>query len=58
MDRDFHGWVAESYGEEAARAAANLMGVATFDADPGRLSAAFVWERMLRIFGSMPPPAR
>lgn len=58
VDRDFHGWVAESYGEEAARAAGNLMGVATFDADPGRLSAAFVWERMLRVFGSMPPPAR
>jgi phytoene dehydrogenase-like protein len=58
VDRDFHGWVAESYGEEAVRAAANLMGVATFDADPGRLSAAFVWERMLRVFGSVPPPAR
>jgi phytoene dehydrogenase-like protein len=58
VDRDFHGWVAESYGEEAARAAGSLMGVATFDADPGRLSAAFVWERMLRVFGSVPPPAR
>jgi phytoene dehydrogenase-like protein len=58
VDRDFHGWVAEPYGEEAARAAGNLMGVVTFDADPGRLSAAFVWERMLRIFGSVPPPAR
>jgi phytoene dehydrogenase-like protein len=58
VDRDFHGWVAESYGEEAARAAGTLMGVATFDADPGRLSAAFVWERMLRVFGSVPPPAR
>ena len=58
VDRDFHGWVARSYGEEAARAAGSLMGVATFDADPGRLSAAFVWERMLRVFGSVPPPAR
>jgi hypothetical protein len=58
VDRDFHGWVAEPYGEEAARAAGSLMGVATFHADPGRLSAAFVWERMLRVFGSVPPPAR
>jgi hypothetical protein len=58
VDRDFHGWVAESHGEETAKAAGSLMGVATFDADPGRLSAAFVWERMLRVFGSVPPPAR
>ena len=26
-----------------------LIGVVTFDADPGRLSAAFVWERLLRV---------
>jgi NAD(P)-binding Rossmann-like domain len=58
VDRDFHGWVAARYGEEAATAAANLMGVATFDADPGRLSAAFVWERMRRVFGGLPPAAR
>jgi NAD(P)-binding Rossmann-like domain len=58
VDRDFHGWVAARYGEEAARAASNLMGVATFDADPGRLSAAFVWERMQRVFGRLPPAAR
>jgi hypothetical protein len=58
VDRDFHGWVAARYGQDAARAAANLMGVATFDADPGRLSAAFVWERMRRVFGGLPlPPA-
>jgi hypothetical protein len=58
VDRDFHGWVAAHYGQEAATAAANLMGVATFDADPGRLSAAFVWERMRRVFGGLPPAAR
>ncbi len=58
VDRDFYGWVAARYGEEAARAASNLMGVATFDADPGRLSAAFVWERMRRVFGGLPPAAR
>jgi hypothetical protein len=32
--------------------------VATFDADPGRLSAAFVWARMRRVFGGLPPAAR
>ena len=58
VDRDFHGWVAVRYGQDAARAAASLMGVATFDADPGRLSAAFVWERMRRVFGGLPPAAR
>jgi NAD(P)-binding Rossmann-like domain len=58
VDRDFHGWVAAGYGEEAGRAASNLMGVATFDADPGRLSAAFMWERLRRVFGGLPPAAR
>jgi hypothetical protein len=58
VDQDFHGWVAARYGDEAARVASNLMGVATFDADPGRLSAAFVWERMRRVFGGLPPAAR
>ncbi|WP_327001822.1 hypothetical protein OHA72_42845 [Dactylosporangium sp. NBC_01737] len=36
-------------------AASNLMGVATFDAAPGRLSAAFVWPRLLRVFAPSPP---
>ena len=55
-DVDFRTWVALRYGEDAAAAAAGLMGVATFDADPGRLSAAFVVERMRRVY-AMPPPA-
>jgi NAD(P)-binding Rossmann-like domain len=58
VDQDFRGWVAAHYGEDAARAASNLLGVATFDADPGRLSAAFGWERMRRVFGGLPPAAR
>jgi len=56
VDAAFTGWVAGRHGPEAARLAANLMGVATFDADPGRLSAAFVWERLRRVF-AVPPPA-
>ena len=35
MDVDFHTWAAALHGEEAARAAAHLLGVVTFDADPG-----------------------
>ncbi|WP_405149144.1 NAD(P)-binding protein [Sphaerisporangium sp. NBC_01403] len=54
-DVDFHTWIRGHHGERAASAASNLMGVATFDADPGRLSAAFVWERLLRVFAPNPP---
>jgi len=56
-DVDFRTWASGRYGEQAARLASGLMGVATFDADPGRLAAAFVWERMRRVFG-FPPPAK
>jgi len=49
VDRDFHSWAAERYGERAADAASAFAGVVTFTADPGRLSAAFVWERLLRV---------
>lgn len=55
VDGDFRTWIRGQHGDEAAAAAANLMGVATFDADPGRLSAAFVWPRLLRVFAPSPP---
>jgi len=48
VDEDFASWAGRLFGPEAARAAAALVGVLTYDADPGRLSAAFVWERILR----------
>jgi phytoene dehydrogenase-like protein len=54
---DFGTWIAERHGATAARLAANAAGVFTFDADPGRLSAAFVAERLRRAF-AVPPPAR
>ncbi|GAA2622124.1 NAD(P)-binding protein [Dactylosporangium fulvum] len=50
VDRSFAEWA-------GCPEAAALMGVATFDHDPGRLSAAFVWDRMRRVF-AVPPPAR
>ncbi|HET9516596.1 MAG TPA: NAD(P)-binding protein [Actinoplanes sp.] len=55
VDVSFADWVGGRHGPQAARLAANLMGVATFDADPGRLSAAFVWERLRRVFAVRPP---
>jgi NAD(P)-binding Rossmann-like domain len=58
VDRDFHSWAAELHGEEAARAAANLMGIVTYDADPGRLSAAFVWDLLLRATAPRAPAVR
>jgi phytoene dehydrogenase-like protein len=53
----FRTWAEERFGSGTADAASNLMGVATFDADPGRLSADFVLSRLRRVF-AVPPPAR
>jgi phytoene dehydrogenase-like protein len=50
---DFGSWAGQRYGEEAVRAAAGLLGVVTYTADVAGLSAAFVWERLLRTT----PPA-
>jgi phytoene dehydrogenase-like protein len=55
---DFHSWAAARHGEEAAWAAANLLGVVTFDSDPGRLSAAFVWDLLLRLTAARAPAVR
>jgi phytoene dehydrogenase-like protein len=49
VDRDFLGWATGLHGEAAAADAAAFAGVATYTADPGALSAAFVWERLLRV---------
>jgi hypothetical protein len=57
VDAPFRDWAAGLVGDEAAGWAARAMGVATFDADPGRLSAAFVQERLRRVT-AVPPAAR
>jgi phytoene dehydrogenase-like protein len=49
VDQDFLGWATGLHGEATAAEAAAFAGVATFTADPGALSAAFVWERLLRV---------
>ena len=56
VDRPFVDWAEEVVGNRAAASRlANLMGAATFDHDPGRLSAAFVNERLRRV--TQYPPA-
>jgi hypothetical protein len=57
-DRAFSDWAAERLkDQEAAARIAAFMGVATFDYDPGRLSAAFVTERLRRA-ATFPPAVR
>lgn len=58
VDQDFATWAGARYGEVAARAAANAISVVTFDADTGRLSAAFVWEQLHRVFAPTKPAVR
>lgn len=58
VDLDFFTWAAENFGEPAARTAANAISVVTFDADTGRLSAAFVWRLLRRVFAPRPPAVR
>ena len=48
VDADFRTWAASLYGPEVAEAASAAAAVFTFTADPGRLSAEFVWSRLLR----------
>ena len=54
VDRSFQEWAADHVGDDHARAISNFMGVATFDHDPGRLSARFVQERLVRATAPIP----
>ncbi len=56
VDTDFRGWVASHTDERIAAMLSSMAGVYTFHHDPGELSAAFVWERTVRLFLSAPPP--
>ncbi|MQA02930.1 MAG: NAD(P)-binding protein [Streptosporangiales bacterium] len=49
VDRDFHSWSVEHLGLAATRAVEGFAGILTYDANPGRLSAEFVWTRFLRV---------
>jgi hypothetical protein len=48
----------DKIGAEAAQAAGGFMGVVTYSAEVGRLSAAFVWERLLRATAPRLPSVR
>ncbi|MFS1301570.1 NAD(P)-binding protein [Streptosporangium longisporum] len=58
VDEDFAAWAGRRFGQEGMRAAAGLVGVITYDGNPGRLSAAFVWERVLRAAAPTFPAPR
>lgn len=58
VDLDFRTWVTDQVGEEAAQILARSMGILTYHHDPGELSAAFVWEPLVRGLLSAPPSAR
>jgi phytoene dehydrogenase-like protein len=58
VDRSFREWATTLAPPAAVEIFANSAGVLTFDHDPGRLSAAFVAERLRRITLRARPVAR
>ncbi|MFV2174869.1 FAD-dependent oxidoreductase [Actinomadura sp. LOL_016] len=58
VDRDFRSWAAERFGERTAERVASAISVVTYDADTGRLSAAFVWGLISRVFAPKRPAVR
>ncbi|MBW8484291.1 NAD(P)-binding protein [Actinomadura parmotrematis] len=58
VDEDFGTWAAARWGEDTARHMANAISVVTYDADTGRLSAAFVWDLFQRVLGPNVPAIR
>jgi phytoene dehydrogenase-like protein len=58
VDQDFRGWAADHVGDDAAEQLARSAGILTYYHDPGELSAAFVWEPLVRGLLSGPPTAR
>ena len=55
-DQSFRAWASRLVGDGAAEMGASASGVGVFHYDPGSLSAAFVSERLSRVY-SVPPPA-
>jgi phytoene dehydrogenase-like protein len=58
VDLDFRTWASDHVGADAAEALARSAGILTYHHDPGELSAAFVWEPLVRGLLSAPPTAR
>lgn len=55
VDQSFQDWAATLVGEESAAVLAAACVNVTFDHDPGRWSAAFIRERLARVFTLRPP---
>jgi phytoene dehydrogenase-like protein len=58
VELDFRTWAAEQVGLEAADQIARSAGILTYYHDPGALSAAFVWQPIVRAVLSAPPTTR
>ena len=58
VELDFRTWAAEQVGLEAADQIARSAGILTYYHDPGELSAAFVWEPIVRAVLAAPPTTR
>jgi phytoene dehydrogenase-like protein len=56
IDTDFRSWATTHTDERTAAMLSSAAGVYTYYHDPGELSAAFVWERTVRLFLSTAPP--
>jgi hypothetical protein len=58
VELDFRTWAAEIVGFEAADQIARSAGILTYYHDPGALSAAFIWEPIVRAVFAAPPSTR
>ena len=58
VELSFRAWATDLVGAEAAEILARSGGVITYHHDPGELSAAFLWEPLVRGLLSAPPTAR
>ncbi|WP_035921307.1 NAD(P)/FAD-dependent oxidoreductase [Frankia sp. QA3] len=48
-DRSFRDWALDHFSEQAVNDSVGFLGPVLYDADPARLSASFVFERLLRV---------
>ncbi len=58
VELDFRTWASEHVGRESADQLARSAGILTYHHDPGALSAAFLWQPLVRALLSGPPTAR
>jgi phytoene dehydrogenase-like protein len=58
VEIDFRTWASEQVGPEASEILSHSAGILTYHHDPGELSAAFLWEPLVRGLLSAPPTAR